>query len=117
MGAVFVTGIAALEPAVLLPSVISVALTVAEPPVSRVIEKEPAPATRAAFGGSSAFASDEVMPTVSLDETTAFQLASTACTVTVNGAFAVWTLGLPVLPVGEPGAAASPGTRTRSFTK
>ena len=58
--------------AVLLPSVTSVAVTVARPPVSRVMENEPAPATRAAFGGSTASASDDVMATVSVEDT-AFQ--------------------------------------------
>ena len=37
--------------------------------------------------------------------------------MTVNGLLAVWAVGLPVLPVGDPGAAASPGTTMRSFAK
>ena len=41
------------------------------------------PATSAAFAGSAAFVSVEVIPTVCVDETT-FQFASTALTVTAN---------------------------------
>ena len=67
------------------------------------------PATRAAFAGSVALASVEVMPTVSVIELTRFQLASTALTVTLNAPPAVWAEGAPVLPVAVPGAAVSPG--------
>src|SRR5438477_628346 len=48
---------------------------------------------------------------------TRFQLASTALTVTLKAAPAVWALGAPVLPVGEPGDAVSPGTRSWSLVK
>src|SRR5262249_19081870 len=41
---------------------------------------------------------------------TRFQAASTARTVTVNGAPAVRAVGVPVLPVVVPGAVVSPGT-------
>ena len=35
----------------------------------------------------------------------------------MNGPLATWGPGLPVRPVGAPGAAVSPGTRTRSRSK
>src|SRR5207245_1462925 len=44
-----------------------------------------------------------------------FQLASTALTVTVKDVPAVWAMGVPVLPVGVPGAAVSPGIRSWSL--
>ena len=58
------------------------------------------PATSAAFAGSAALASLEVMPTVSV-EVTGFQLASTALTVTLKAVPAVCALGVPVLPVAR----------------
>jgi hypothetical protein len=69
--------------AVLLPSVTSVAVTVFEPAVFRVTLNVFVPATSAALAGSDAFTSEDVIPTVSVDET-GFQLASTALTVTLN---------------------------------
>ena len=42
---------------------------------------------------------------------TKFQLASTARTVALNGVPANWVEGAPLFPVGEPGAAVSPGVR------
>jgi hypothetical protein len=97
--------------AVFDPSVTSVAVTVAVPAVLSVTLKFFVPPTSAAFAGSDAFASDEVMPTVSVDETR-FQFASTAFTVTVKDEPAVCADGDPALPLAEPGAAVSPGTRT-----
>jgi hypothetical protein len=44
-----------------------------------------------------------------------FQFASTALTVTENGTPAVWEVGVPVFPVGVPGAAVSPGRSIWSF--
>jgi len=44
-----------------------------------------------------------------------FQLESQALTVMVKGVPTVWGLGDPDLPVGVPGAAVSPGTRTWSW--
>ena len=46
-----------------------------------------------------------------------FQLASTAlATIPLAMALpAVWAMGVPVLPLGVPGAAVSPGRRTCSF--
>ena len=55
------------------------------------------PATSAAFAGSAAFVSVEVIPTVWVEET-GFQFASTALTVTENGVPAVRADGVPVLP-------------------
>src|SRR2546426_316983 len=48
---------------------------------------------------------------------TAFQLASTALTVTLKAVPALCAVGVPVLPVALPGAAVSPGTSTCSFVK
>ena len=75
------------------------------------------PATSAALAGSVAFASVERDARPCRCELTTFQLASTAFTVTLNGAPAVCALGVPVLPVAVPGAAVSPGTRSCSFAK
>ncbi len=66
----------------LAPSVMSVAVTVFEPAVLGVTLKVFVPPTSAAFAGSVAFASLEVIPTVSVLET-GFQFASTALTVRV----------------------------------
>ena len=71
--------------AVFAPLVMSVDVNVAVPAVFAVTEKVFVPATSAALAGSAAFASVEVMPTVSVEETR-FQFASTALTVTLNGA-------------------------------
>ena len=73
------------------------------------------PAVNAAAAGRIALASDEVNPTVSVTEPTRFQLASTALTVTLNGASDVSAVGVPVLPVEVPGDAVSPGTNSWSF--
>jgi len=82
------TVIAALVLAVLVPSVISVAVAVQLPAVFKVTLKVRVPATSAALAGKVALASLEVMPTVWV-LLTKFQLASTALTVTVNGVPAV----------------------------
>ena len=63
----------------------SVAVKVFEPAVFGVTERVLVPATSAVLAGSVALASVEVMPTVSVEETT-FQLASTALTVTLKAA-------------------------------
>ena len=96
-----------------MPSVTSVAVKVVAPPVSGVTEKVRLPATSAALGGRTAAASDDVMAMVWVDET-GFQWASTDMTVMLKAACAVWVDGVPVRPVGEPGAAVSPGTMTSS---
>jgi hypothetical protein len=69
--------------AVIAPFVLSVEVNVALPDVFGVTEKVFVPATSAAFAGSAAFASVEVMPTVSVELTT-FQFASTAFTTTLK---------------------------------
>src|SRR5438105_4735843 len=56
------------------------------------------------------------MATVSPALTT-FQYASTALTVALREVPAVCVLGLPVLPVDDPGAAVSPGRSSCSFVK
>src|SRR5438132_13864791 len=55
------------------------------------------------------------MATLSIAVLTRFQLASTALTVTVKAAPAVWAAGVPVLPVELPGDAVSPGTSSCSL--
>ena len=74
--------------AVLLPSVLSVAVIVAVPPVFKVTLKVCVPAVKAAAAGSVALVSDDEIATVSL-VLTKFQLASTALTVTLKAAPAV----------------------------
>src|SRR5260370_11388393 len=93
------TVMAGLVKLVLLPSVVSVAVTVQLPAVLFVRLKVRVPAARAVLGGSTAFGSDEVSDKVSETEVTWFQLASTALTVTVEPVPAVSPLGVPVLPV------------------
>src|SRR6266550_2035859 len=103
--------------AVLVPSVLSVAVTVRLPPDFKVTLKVFVPATRAALAGSTALLSDEVIATVSVAFVITFQLASTALTVTLNAVPAVWAVGEPVLPVAVPGADASPGANNCSLAK
>src|SRR5260370_2713811 len=107
---------AGLALAVLVLSVISLAVTVAVPAVFRVTLKDLVPPAKAAFEGSTAFASLEVSLTVSAIVLTTFQFESTAFTVTLNAVPAVWASGVPVLPLVVPGAALSPGTSNCSFT-
>ena len=57
-----------------------------------------------------------MIATTSVDET-GFHWASVARTVIEKGVAAVWVVGVPVRPVGEPGTAVSPGTRTSSRAK
>ena len=75
--------VAGLVLAVIAPLLMSVAVKVFEPAVFAVTERVLVPATSAALAGSVAFASVEVMPTVSVEET-GFQFASTALTVTLK---------------------------------
>ena len=100
--------------AVFVPSLMSVAVRVGVPEVLSVTLKVCVPATSAAFAGSAAFVSVEVIPTVCVEET-GFQFASTAFTVTENDVPAVSADGVPVLPVALPGEAFSPGTRSWSL--
>src|SRR5438128_239380 len=97
--------------AVLVPSLMSLAVTVRVPDVLRVIPKVPVPLTSGALGGRKALPSDEVIPTLSLTLVIKFQLASTALTVTLKGVAAVCGDTSPVLPLAVPGAAVSPGAR------
>src|SRR5216684_1076876 len=96
---------------VMLVCVVSEAVIVA---VAAVLKVTPlvnvlVPATKAALAGSTAFVSVVLIATVSF-VLTRFQLASTALTVTLNGAPAVSVAGVPILPAADPGAAVSPGT-------
>src|ERR1041384_6465736 len=86
---------------VLLPSVRSAAVTVRLPLVLNVTLKFPVPPASAALAGRTALASELVIPTVSVTFVIKFQFASTALTVTLNGAPAVCALGEPLLPVAE----------------
>ena len=106
--------VAGLVLAVFEPFVMSVEVNVAVPAVFAVTESVFVPATSAVLAGSAAFASVELIPTMSVEATT-FQFASTALTVTLNESPAVWAVGVPVLPVAVPGAAVSPGSRICSF--
>src|SRR4051812_31405856 len=98
------------------PSVESGAGAVGVPAGFAVTEKGFVAATRAAFVGSAALASLEVIAIVSV-EVTGFQLASTALTVTVKLEPAACALGAPVLPVALPGEAVSPGISNCSLLK
>src|SRR6266540_3410745 len=109
------TVIAGLVLAVLVPSVMSEAVTVWEPVVLRVTLAVRVPADNAALAGSVALESLEVIPTVWV-LLTRFQFASTALAVTLNAVPEVWAAGVPLLPVALPGAAVSPGTSNCNFT-
>src|ERR1044071_1131872 len=99
------------------PSVLSLAVSVAVPPVLKVTLKDLVPATKEALAGRRAFPSEDVRPAISVTVLTRFQLASTDLTVTLNGEPAVWALGMPVLPLALPGEAVSPGTNNCSLAK
>src|SRR5947207_2807839 len=107
----------ALVAAVLVGSVISLAVSVGLPAVLSVTLKVFTPETNEALTGKTALASLELMLTVSVTLVIRFQFASTARTVVVNAAPAVWANGVPVLPAAVPGAAVSPGASNCSFTK
>ena len=109
------TVIAGLVLAVLVPSVMSVAVTVWEPSVLSVTLAVRVPADKAPLAGRVALVSLEVMPTVWV-LLTRFQFASTDRTVTLKAVPAGWAVGVPVLPVAVPGAAVSPGTNSCNFT-
>src|SRR5439155_1114554 len=96
--------------------VTSEAVTVALPAVLRVTLKLLLPLTSAALAGNTALPSLELIATVSLVLIT-FQLASTALTVTLKALPAVCAIGVPLLPLPVPGAAASPGTSICSLLK
>ena len=103
--------------AVFVPSVKSLAVTVALPEALSVTEKVLVPLTSAAFAGRTALVSEEVIRTVSATVLMRFQVASTALTVTLNAVPAVCALGVPVFPLALPGAAVSPGSSTWSCEK
>ena len=80
------TVIAGLVLAALVPSELSVAVTVRVPPaVLNFTPKVCVPLARAALDGSAALGSLDVMATVSPAVLTRFQFASTALTVTLKG--------------------------------
>ena len=103
--------------ALLVPSVIFVAVTVRVPEVLKVTAKVCVPPAKGALAGKLALVSDEVRPTVSVTLVTRFQLASTPLTVTLKAVPAVCAVGAPLLPVALPGEALSPGARTCSLVK
>jgi len=82
------------------------------PPALNVTWKVAVPPTSCAGAGSVALASVAWISIASVVVGTRFQPESQARTVTVNGTFAVWRFGVPVLPVVVPGAALSPGSNT-----
>src|SRR4029077_6946483 len=86
------------------PSLASLAVIVEEPGVRRLTTNVWEPPTSAASGGRTAEPSVEVIVTVSVAET-GLKAPSTAWTVIVKGMFAACGEGLPLTPVGEPGAA------------
>ena len=65
----------------LVPSLLSITVTVQVPAVMLVIAKAFVPDTKAALAGSMSFGSVELMPIISVTVFTRFQLASTALTV------------------------------------
>src|SRR6266702_1602513 len=96
--------------------VVSEAVTVALPAVLGVTLKVLLPLESDAGAGGVALMSLELIATVSLVLTT-FQFASTALTVTVKAVPAVCADGVPVLPMGVPGAAVSPGASNCNLVK
>src|SRR5437763_1407756 len=94
----------------MVPSVMSVAVTVWAPAVLRVTLAVRVPADNAPLAGSVALASLEVIPAVWV-LLIRFQFASAALLVTLKAMSAVRAVGVPVLPVVVPGAAVSPGRR------
>src|SRR5438552_37462 len=108
-------GMGALVLAALLLSLISLAVTVELPAVLSVRLKVCVPFTRVVLAGKVALLSEALIPTVSVTVLTAFQLASTALTVTVKALPAACAAGVPVFPMALPGAAVSPGARICSL--
>src|SRR5437764_11488483 len=101
--------------AVLLPLVMSLAVTVVLLAVFSVTLNILVPAIRTALAGNAAFASLEVMPALSVIVLTRFHWLSTALTVTLKAVPAVWDEGAPLLPEALPGAAVSPGMSKSNF--
>src|SRR5262249_15557693 len=107
-----VTVIAELVSGVLPPSVLSEAVSVWLPMVFSVTLNVCVPEESGAAPGSDAKPSLEAKLTVSVTVVTGLKKASTALTVMLNGAPDTWDVGVPALPVAEPGAALWPGTST-----
>src|SRR5947209_5587687 len=107
--------------ALLVPDAIAgcvkfVAVTVSAPAVLNVILNDAEPPASGALDGSTAFASLDVIATLSF-VVMRFQLASTAFTDTLNDDPAVCAFGVPALPVALPGTADSPGAKTCNLVK
>ena len=109
------TVIAGLALADLVPSAMSLAVSVALPAVFSVTLNVCVPAVSAALEGRLALASLEEIPTKSVALLTIFQFASTAFAVTVKALPALCAVGVPVFPLAVPGAEVSPGTRSWSL--
>ena len=110
------TWIEGLVSGVFVPSVASVAVIVQLPMLSRVATNVAVPLTNASSGGMVALGSVVSRCTTSVAALTRFQSASTALTITGKEIPAACPSGVPVLPVGVPGAAVSPGSSTCSLT-
>ena len=82
--------------------------------VFSVMSKLLVPPTRAALEGRVASGSLDVIATVSVIVLIRLYRESTAFTVKLNCVPAVRSVGVPVLPVAEPGSAVSPGNSTCS---
>src|SRR5437016_706885 len=98
---------------VMPPCVESDAVTVWLPAALSVTLKTLTPLVNPVLDGKVAFASLDVIATVSF-VLIKFQLASMALTVTVKATAAVWAVGVPILPVVVPGALVWPGASTCS---
>ena len=96
-------------------SMLSVAVMVCTPETLKATEKVTLPPTRTS-GPAAAAGSVLVMVTGSEDPVIIFPLKSTALTVTLNALPTVCGVGVPILPVGVPGALVSPGIKTCSAT-
>src|SRR5438876_10535872 len=90
---------------VLVPSVMSVAVTVWVPSVANVMLKVLVPETKAALAGKVAPGSLVVMPPLCVTLVTSYQVTSTAFTVTLNATQVVCGVGVPALPLAVPAAA------------
>ena len=113
----FWTVICGLVLLVIVPFDVSVAVNVCVPTVLKVTLKLLVPETKGASAGNVGFGSLEEMSTVSVTFVSRFHEASTALTVTLNGAPLVCVAGAPVLPKEVPGAAVSPGVSNCNCTK
>src|SRR5438445_8766803 len=109
------TVMAGLVLAVLPPSDTSVAVRVKLPLVLKETIKARVPFTSGELAGRVTLVVEEVIPTLSLTLVSAFQLASTALTVTLNVVLTICATGVPVLPLAVPAAALSPGANSCSL--